>query len=97
MGGHPTLCLSTISDGRSPNCLLRLPSNTLKASRTSAQPKSPHVQPDRVADGMGQSLFGPEIPFGSLDGGVAKQQLDLFQFPTGFAAELGARAAQIML
>ncbi len=39
-----------------------------------------------VVDGMDEILLGAEVAFGGLDGGMAEQQLDLFQFPARFAA-----------
>ena len=40
---------------------------------------------------LDEILFGAEIAFGGLDGGVAEQQLNLLQFPAGFSTQLRAR------
>ena len=41
-------------------------------------------------------MLGAEVAFGGLDGGVAEQELDLFDIAAVLAAELGARAAQVV-
>jgi hypothetical protein len=49
-----------------------------------------------VVDGLRQILAGAEVAFGGLDGGMAEQELDLFEVAAGEAAELGAGAAQVV-
>jgi hypothetical protein len=41
-------------------------------------------------------LFGAQIAFGGLDGGVAEQELDLFQIPAVLPAELDAGTEQVV-
>ena len=48
-----------------------------------------------VIDGLDEILFGAEVAFGSLDGGVAEQQLDLLQFPARLAAQFGAGSPEM--
>jgi len=55
-------------------------------------------QPDRIVHRHRDVLLGPKIPFGGLDGGVPEQELDLFEIPAGFAAELmGWSAASALI
>ena len=54
------------------------------------------MQPNPVIGGVDQILFGAEVAFGGGDGGMAEQELDLFEFPAPGAAEFGAGAAQVM-
>ena len=49
-----------------------------------------------IVDGLGEVLARAEIAFGGLDGGVAEQELDLFEVAAGQAAEFGAGAAQVV-
>ena len=43
-----------------------------------------------------RSCLVPEIAFGRLNRGVPEQQLNLLEFPSGLAAELGAGSPQIV-
>ena len=45
---------------------------------------------------MDEILLGAEVAFGGGNGGVAEQQLDLFEFAAGGAAEFGAGAAEVV-
>ena len=45
---------------------------------------------------MDEILLGAEVPLRSLDGCVSQKQLDLLKLPAGSAAQLGARAAEIV-
>ena len=46
---------------------------------------------DPVIRCVHQILLGAQVPLGRLHGRMAQQQLDLFQFAAGRAAQLGAR------
>jgi hypothetical protein len=48
---------------------------------------------DAVIDGLDEILFGAEVAFGGLDGGMTEEQLNLFQFPARLPAQLGAGAS----
>src|SRR5438270_13266617 len=56
----------------------------------------PPFQRNSVIGGMYQVLAGAEVAFGSGNGGVAEQQLDVFELSAGGAAEFGAGAAQVV-
>jgi len=56
----------------------------------------PALKPQIVVDGDGYLLLGAKVAFGGLDGGVAEQELDLFEVSAVFAAEFRAGAAQIV-
>ncbi len=49
-----------------------------------------------IVDSLNKVLFGADVAFRGLDGGVAEQQLHLLQIASCFATELGASAAQIV-
>lgn len=51
---------------------------------------------DPVVDRVPKTLLAAEILFGRLDGNVAKQELDLVQFPSGVAAQASARPTEIV-
>jgi hypothetical protein len=55
-----------------------------------------HPQLDPVIRRVNQILFGSQVPFGRLDGRVAKEQLDLLQLAAGGPAELRRRATAIV-
>jgi hypothetical protein len=55
----------------------------------------PPAQPNPVIGCIGEVLSGAQVPFGGGDGGVAEQDLDLFEFAAGGAAEFGAGAADL--
>ena len=60
------------------------------------RPECHHSQPQVVIDGDGDFLLGAEVAFGRLDGGVAEQELDLFEVSAVLAAEFRAGATQIV-
>ena len=53
-------------------------------------------QTEPVVGGVGEILPGAEVAFGGLDGGMAEQELDLFQVTAGGTAQLGTGAARIV-
>ena len=53
-------------------------------------------KPQVVVDGDGNLLLGAKVAFGGLDGGVAEQELDLFEVSAVLAAEFRAGATQIV-
>ena len=50
------------------------------------QKSGPYSQPQVVVDGDGDLLLGAKVAFCSLDGGVAQQELDLFEVSAVLAA-----------
>ncbi len=54
------------------------------------------LESDPIIERHSDRLSTPKMPFGGLDGRVTEQELDLFEVATALAAELGARAAEIM-
>ena len=54
------------------------------------------LQSEVVVYGNLDLLLGAEVAFGRLDGGVAEQELDLFDISAVLAAELGASAAEVV-
>jgi len=59
-------------------------------------PQSINADLDAIVDSLDEILFGSEVAFGGLNGGVAEQQLNLLQIPAGFATQFRAGAAQIV-
>jgi hypothetical protein len=55
-----------------------------------------YLQLDPVIGRVDQILLRPEIAFSSLHRRMARQQLNLFQFPAGRPTQLGCSATQIM-
>ena len=55
-----------------------------------------HLQPDPIIDGDGEFLLSAEVALGGLDGSVTQQQLDLFEVPTGFAAQFRTGVPEVM-
>ena len=55
-----------------------------------------HANLDAIVDGLDEILFGAEVPFGGLDGGVTEQQLDLLQIPARLPAQFRTRSPQIV-
>ncbi len=53
-----------------------------------------HTQP--IVYRLVEVLLRAEVAFGGLDGSVAEQELDLLEFASDAAAELGAGPAQIV-
>jgi len=51
---------------------------------------------DFVIYGVAESLFAAEVSFGRLDAHMAKQELNLFKFPTRFMTETRACAAKVV-
>jgi hypothetical protein len=45
---------------------------------------------------MHEVLAGTEVAFDGLNGRVAEEELDLFEFAAGGAAEFGAGAAEVV-
>jgi hypothetical protein len=45
---------------------------------------------------MDEILFGAQVAFGGGNGGVAEEELDLFEFAAGGAAEFGAGATEVV-
>lgn len=54
------------------------------------------LNPDGIVDGVSKALLAAEVPLGSLNAYVPEQELNLLQFATGFVAQAGARAAEVM-
>lgn len=54
------------------------------------------LKADVVVDGIPQSLFAAQIPFGRLDTDVTEQELNLFEFSPGLVTEARACAAKVM-
>jgi hypothetical protein len=51
------------------------------------------VEPEVVVDGFDQIQSGAEVAFGSLNGGMAKQELDLLEVAAGGPAQFRAGSA----
>ena len=49
-----------------------------------------HLKPQIVVDGDGNLLLGAKVAFAGLDGGVAEQELDLFEVAAVLSAEFRA-------
>ena len=49
-----------------------------------------------IVDGLREVLAGAEVALGGEHRGLAEQELDLFEFAAGGAAELGAGAAGVV-
>ena len=63
----------------------------LKSFLETSDPKA-----DRVVRRVNQILLGPEVSLGRLNRRVAQQHLDLLKLAAGGAAQLRARASQIV-
>ena len=55
-----------------------------------------HPEFNPVVRRMNEILLGAEVTLGSLNRGVAKEQLDLFQFTTRGPAQLRARPPEVV-
>jgi len=54
------------------------------------------LEADVVVDGIPQSLFAAQIPFGRLDANVPEQELNLFEFSSSLVTQARACAAKVV-